>query len=643
MKPDKLSVQDLFEAAKHYVVPLYQRRYVWKQDSQWAPLWQDIEDKAEELWEKRDTIGNSGVSVPPHFLGTVVLSPVPVGSIREVPKMLIVDGQQRLTTMQVFLAALRDHARAAAEAAPEALRDDITELAEACDKLTRNQGRKRSPEEEHKVWPTRFDREPYEKVMTAGSSAQVNKLFPITRLKYKRKPEPRHLLVEAYQFFHDAIARFVAARPATPKHHPLESLHGALRYALQLVVIVLEEDDDPQIIFETLNARGTRLLATDLIRNHIFSRILTQEGSDALDALYRDFWSHYDERGGDEEKGFWHEEVKQGRLYHARLDLFFRHYIASLSGEDVSAGHLFSAFLQWSKKQEKDKAVLPVQQELDRLKRYSEVFRSFYEPKRIPEQEGRLRSFLMRARVLDTSTYYPLLLWLLVEAKESIPKASRDQMLQDLGSYLVRRWICGSSTKAYNKIFLGILKDLRSSGLPPGDTLRDRLKRLSGEFAWPNDAEFKEAWLHEPAYERLRSDGVVMVLRAIHEDMMTSKQEGVIITGKLTVEHLLPQDWKDHWPLPVADPGTLPDAPTPAQRRDELLHTFGNLTLLTQPLNSSVSNGPFNEKREAILAQGLLRLHHYFQNVTSWDEDAILQRGLTLFEAARRIWPHPSP
>lgn len=643
MKPDKLSVQDLFEATKHYVVPLYQRRYVWKQERQWAPLWQDIEEKAAELWEKQDTEGNDGVRVSPHFMGTVVLSPVPVGAIREVPKMLIVDGQQRLTTMQVFLAALRDHARAAAEAAPDTLRDDLSELGDDCDKLTKNPGRKRSQEEEHKVWPTRFDREPYQQVMTAGSIHEVNRLFPITRLKYKRKPEPRHLLVEAYQFFHDAIARFVSTHPATAEHHPLESLHAALRYALQLVVIVLEDDDDPQIIFETLNAGGTRLLATDLIRNHMFSRILTQQGSDALDQLYRDFWAHYDERGGDEEKGFWHEEVKQGRLYHARLDLFFRHYIASLSGVDVSAGHLFSAFLEWSKKQEKEKTALPVKQELERLNRYSEAFRAFYQPKRIPQEDAYLRSFQTRARVLDTSTHYPLLLWLLVEAKGSISKSARDQMLQDLGSYLVRRWICDSSTKNYNKIFLGILKELRNSGQTHAYALRERLKKLSGDFAWPDDTEFKAAWLHEPAYERLRSNGVEMVLLAIHQEMMTNKQEGIVITGKLTVEHLLPRDWKDHWPLPAADPGAAPDAPTPEQRREDLIHTIGNLTLLTQPLNSSVSNGPFNEKREAILGQGLLRLHHYFQNVTSWDEDAILQRGLALFELARRVWPYPSP
>ena len=135
-----------------------------------------------------------------------------------------------------------------------------------------------------------------------------------------------------------------------------------------------------------------------------------------------------------------------------------------------------------------------------------------------------------------------------------------------------------------------------------------------------------------------------MVLLAIDEAMRSSKQERIVIEGPLTVEHVFPQefsseDWREsseseHY---ISNPEE-----TAEEWRWRLIHSMGNLTLLTQQLNSSVSNGRYNVKRPEIACQSALRINTYFQNQLEWDERAIIERGEKLFEYAMKIWPFPN-
>ena len=119
----------------------------------------------------------------------------------------------------------------------------------------------------------------------------------------------------------------------------------------------------------------------------------------------------------------------------------------------------------------------------------------------------------------------------------------------------------------------------------------------------------------------------------------------------MTVEHLLPQDWTDHWPLPDGSKGLTytelwdrPQDDSVAQAtklRDAMLQTFGNLTILTQPLNSSVKNKAWNEKKPALLSVSLLPINQQLHAFDSWDESTIEVRSKELFERALRIWPRP--
>jgi len=133
--------------------------------------------------------------------------------------------------------------------------------------------------------------------------------------------------------------------------------------------------------------------------------------------------------------------------------------------------------------------------------------------------------------------------------------------------------------------------------------------------------------------ERLR-----IVLRALEQRLRTDKTKDASLPRKLTVEHLLPRRWRQHWPRP--SPGAGPDA---EERRDHLLHTLGNLTLLTKKLNTSVSNGPWDKKIAAIPVHSVLRLNNELaaNHAAAWNEQAIVVRGKSLAELACKIWPRP--
>lgn len=627
MIPTKLSVVEVFTQTKQYAVPLYQRAYVWGREGQWEPFWEDVEAIASCL--------ANGKTAVPHFLGAVVLAQHDTHGI-EIAKRDVIDGQQRLTTLQVLLAALRDQVAEAREAVKGTPAEEpLQDLADSVAPLTRNKGMMHAPDvERHKVWPTNTDRTVYVSVLTAGARAALDVKFPLVKPKFKQAPDPRPPLVEAYQYFSAEIRKFCDAHTPSPRH-PLEAIFLAFDKYLQLVVIELEREDDPQAIFESLNAHGAPLRASDLIRNHVFGRAAAQQ--EDADTLYERSWKQFDDNGLQGAPGFWRHMVKQGRLRHPRFELFFQHYLSARTSTEVTPLRVFQTFRQYWKDQSPEPRV---RDELARIERFAEVFRWFHEPARIEPARPVLGRFLRRMRAIDTSTFYPLMLFLLEEAGDRIAASERDGIVTSLESYLIRSWICGRPTKNYSRIFTALLLQIQALKTIDADAVRSRLLAIKGDNAWPDDAAFETAWMRSPAYVSLRSSGVQMVLGAIHEQMLTSKQEQVTITSSLSVEHVMPLGWRDEWPLPSPLPPTLSGQQSAEERRDALVQTFGNLTLLTQPLNSAVSNGPYAAKRTEYIAQALLRLNTYFHDVPVWDEEAIATRGKALFAHAAAIWEH---
>ena len=269
MKPDKLTIDELFQRDRRYVVPLYQRAYVWAREGQWEPLWEDIERNAEACLEATGLISKNS-----HFLGAIVLN---VSRIigKGVARSEIIDGQQRLTTLQIVIAAIRDVAASISSEHLARLRG-----------LTINQYEKVGSDGFFKVWPTNADREVFRLVLSAGSPGELLKALNTIPANASR-------IAAAYLYFFDCVSVFIKASgdELASKEHRILGLIQTLRTSLQLVVIELEDSDDPQVIFETLNARGQPLLPSDLIRNYIFMQAVNNPDYES-DDLYNKYWSN---------------------------------------------------------------------------------------------------------------------------------------------------------------------------------------------------------------------------------------------------------------------------------------------------------------------------------------------------------------
>lgn len=622
MKPDKLTVHDLFQKERRYVVPLYQRAYVWSQEEQWEPLWEDIERQAEACLEAVNHVAPRS-----HFLGAIVLNVAKIVGAG-VPRSEVIDGQQRLTTLQLFVAALRDYATKVGSSQAAKL-----------SRLTVNEDEQAGSEGSFKVWPTNADRETFRKVMTAGSLDAVLQAFEVSDAASLTR------IAGAYNYFSRQIAAFAevgttaAADPGAARDHRIFGLLQALRTALQLIVIELEESDDPQVIFETLNARGQPLLPSDLIRNYVFLQAANDPALNP-DDLYDSYWRPFDDRRLDEavdgEDRFWHVEERQGRLTRPRIDLFMFHYLVMKTERDLNIGALFREFRDW-----RDSAPMATSAFLADLKAHSNIFAALI----APSGADRLAIFAQRLKALDNSTVYPLLLFVLSQPKSRLSTASRDQLLEDLESWLVRRFVCGSTNKNYNKFFVSLLGKLKSAdnAADLADVVRTELSRSSDPTAfWPDDAQFLHGWRNTPVYVRSRPDRSGMLLRAIEGHIRSSKNEAVSLPEKLTVEHLLPQKgvMSDY---PFAAEMPLATSETPERCRLRIINTVGNLTLLTGELNASASNGPFPSKVVKIVADSDLRLNAWLRvdPPKSWAEDSILARADLLFTSAAKIWSRP--
>lgn len=622
MNANAVPLLGIFEKKLRLEVPLFQRQYVWNKDDQWEPLWEDISRKfTDYLSGRKDS--------PVHFLGAMVLdqkqTPTTHVELRQV-----IDGQQRLTTLQIFLAAFRDVCRTLG----------ANELAEEVESFTLNKGMMANPEmDRFKVWPTKQDRSQFVDVLESGSREEVERRHPLRRRKWARNPDPRPAMVEAYLYFYEEVfAYFQGTEEDLPlaSDYPvadrMEEAFQALKNALQVVAIDLDQGDDAQVIFETLNARGQPLLPADLLRNYIFLR--AARAGENTESLYEEYWSPFDE-------DFWRKEVRQGRLWRPRSDLFLQHFLASRQGTDIPIRHLFVEYKYWV---QKEAPFGSVREELGTLARQGADFRRIIDP-----EEGdpihHLATFLER---FDLRTAYPLLLYLL---EADVDEGEWFAITRDLESYVLRRAVCGYTTKNYNRVFLNLTRQLRRDGAS-SQSIRRALAVLTGESAgWPSDADFRRALIVGPLYRTLNAAKLGYVLERINQAYMPRMSEDIRINSGLTVEHLMPQGWIGPWPLPDGSTGlsdremeeVSPDDPRAiaTRHRDDVVHSLGNLTLLTQGLNSSVSNGPWGAKRTAILSQSLLPINAQLREIESWDEEAIHARGERLADLAIQIWSRP--
>jgi len=614
MKPFSRTILGLFDGKRRYVIPLFQRQYVWQEERQLKPLWDDIMAKAMGRLENKEP--------RPHFLGAIVLDQLKTFG-DQVPAQIVIDGQQRLTTFQILLAAFRDFAVA----------NGNNKYADDFHDVTENKGTMENRDiERFKVWPTHVDQPQFMTCLSSKSKEEVKSQLNKSHARKITGIEPH--MIRAYLYFYEAFELF-RDDPETQQyslHQKIESLYRALSKNLEIVSIELEGDDDPQIIFETLNARGEPLLASDLLRNYIFLKA-SQRNEDSAE-LYNTYWLRFDQ-------SFWKTEEKQGRLKRPRIDIFFQHLLQAKTGEEISVSHLYVDYKQWIKDTDPFSSVAD---ELTLLNHYADRFEKLI----AATDTDLLGRFSKVLTILDVKTIYPLLLFLACDAQVADEELAG--ILTDLESYLVRRLVCGYTGKNYNKFFLQLLRDMRSS-----TASRARLRELlvagvNEPTAWPDDATFHSAWRSNNCYTLARGGRLTLILSKIEFAMRTSKSENMPLPKNMTVEHIMPQSWEAHWPLPDGRTAAArlnrlfsQDRDASADYRDSVIHTIGNLTLLTTSLNPSIGNAGYEEKRQEILKHSELALNRYFHDIDRdvWNEDKIAKRADNLFSFAVKVWPYP--
>ena len=601
MRADGISIQDFFHTERRHVVPLYQRPYVWKREDQWEPLWDDLRYLAER--------GLVGQATRPHFIGAIVLEQIKM-PITDVPARLVIDGQQRLTTLQLLMAGLRG------------LCADVPEdgLCRRLDRLSRNDDAGPTSDQRFKVWPTNLDRPAFRELMDANRERSAEARIDAARAVCIGDG----LVIDAYAYFHQTMGAWLREDGADAAARRAAVLIDVLRHGLNLVVIDLGDDDEAQVIFETLNARGTPLLPADLVKNYLFHAAAESQAD--LDTLYAQYWKPFDDGAG-----YWRKAVKQGRFFRPQIDLFLQHYLTLVTRGKVSAAHLFSEFKEFAASKPQHTA----ETHLSALQRYAVIYRSFSEM----GPDTRRGVFFQRLTAMDTSTLVPFLLGLFQRFGARACEADVDATLMDLESFLVRRMLCRLTAKNYNQLFLELLDILDRAEHSRGaatDVRRFLLDQTAESRVWPDDQAFASAWRELPAYRALNRARVRMVLEALETEHRTVYSEPIVLRGTLTVEHLLPQTWQDTWPLPAGV-----DPTEAAVRRDALVHRFGNLTLLTNTLNPSISNGDWATKHPKILEQSALALNRRLHGEQTWDEAAISRRTDELLRIARDVWPRP--
>lgn len=588
MKADTLDLQAVFYKPIRYRVPMFQRPYVWTQERQWEPLWEDMRDLAERLLD-----GLPHNDDTPHFIGAVVLEQVPQPLIK-LESRSVIDGQQRLTTIQILISA----ARSVAE------ERGATNEAELLGELTWNDTRlAKDPADRLKVEPTVYDRVAFEDVMHGRDVAAD-------------ADSDGALIREAYRYFRDQLRDWTAGSDAGANAETqLEALRQALWKLVQVVVIDLDGDDNAQVIFETLNARSTPLLAADLVKNLLF-RTAMAAGQDAA-ALYNEYWKPLD--GHD-----WRKMIRQGRLFRPRIDVFVMHWLTMLLGKEVVIHQLYPEFRGHLRSGGQTPADV-----LAELRRYADVYAAFdTAPHGSPE--GR---FFYRLQQLDTTTAMPVLLWMF--GPDGLNEPHRLRAVQAMESWIVRRMVCRQTTKRYNVTFLDLLKALKDATAPTDATVIGFLRELKGESQyWPNDDEVRAALRSQPIYQTQIRKRLRMLLEALEEARGSDLTEQVQHSS-LTVEHILPQKWVEHWPLANDDPAA-------AVARDQAKHLLGNLTLVTKALNPTLSNAPWPQKRQTLNERSVLLISADARTADTWDEAAIAARTDRLIEDVLKAWPGPS-
>ncbi|WP_433679346.1 GmrSD restriction endonuclease domain-containing protein [Nocardia sp. CA-119907] len=468
------SLQRILEGSSQYLVPLYQRPYGWG-DEQLQELWNDVIQLAEDRTEEPQAT---------HFIGSVVLAPTPAGVAGAVTRFLVVDGQQRLTTLTLLLAAIRDYLRAVDGSASR----DTDRIH---NQLLTNQYH--DDPDRLKLLPTQVDRPAYTAIID-GSATDDN-----------------GNVGSAYRFFSSRLAELTAADDMP---FGLSQVVQAVVSGLSVVSISAHPGDNVHRIFQSLNNTGLKLTQGDLLRNYLFMRLPHRS-----EEIYRTHWLPL-----------------QASLDNERIETLF--WLDMLHKRpNVKQGQTFAAQQIRLEKLTSEEQIVA---EIERIARLGRLYRLMIEPEAEPHPEVRVR--LTRLAEWDSTTPAPLVLHLLLLRDRG--EASSEQVARALlyiESLLVRRFLVGRVSQGLNRLFAETAQQL-DAALPVDTALRVHFS--AGRKHYATDKQLTEAIVTVPLYLNGRNAHRKILMTWI-EDLFLSRE--TVQPESLSIEHVMPQSLSAQW------------------------------------------------------------------------------------------------
>lgn len=609
-------LQDILKPERRYIIPTFQRDYEWTKEGQWQLLFEDLVSVTERLVARRQYAALMGIalateekSVPPHFLGAVVCDSLPF-STGGIALRSVIDGQQRLTTIQLLVRGILD-----------VLIERNSGRVESTRRMLRNPDDVvKSPEETHKLWPRRRDRE----------------VWPIAMGDSSPRYEPGdHLYLQAREFFAASTREATVDLQGKPSEERLNALVDALMGLFKLVVIDLDENDDAQVIFEVLNGRQTPLSATDLVKNLLFMR--GELSNEDVEKLYDKYWAGFDD-------DWWKKNVGTGHAQRGRRDVLLSVWLTAVTGEESSVGHLYREVRAYI-----DLERPTTESVLQDLHAYADAYQAIYG--RLPVESPLMRTAYDRLDRLGILTAVPLLAWLRTLPDAQLSDDDHLRAVRAVESWAVRRMMMGWQTRGYGTLLVRVLKDAQSVAKTNGDIADAVITSLGdGALNWPTDDDLATSFVNQRYYGWIGQARLRLILGAIDSQMRRENpmaEPASFDYDALQIEHVMPQSWEEHWPVPVVGQETKladddPAMLAAANARTQTVDRIGNLTLVTSTFNQSVSNLSWETKQPELLAQSSLQLNKPIASSTGWSEATIGKRAEELAALASRVWPSSS-
>lgn len=515
----------------------------------------------ENVWNDISDLREAEQDARTHFMGSLVLGPQKQKDLGK-PAVQVIDGQQRLMTFSLLLSALRNVAR---DRGYEGLSKAVEETA-LLD--PHEEGRER-----FRVYPRQRDRDSF--MAAIEGSGQVD-----------------GRVNEALSFFTESVGNLEEA--ATEKH--LRDFFNLVRRRLEFVHIILD-DENAYEIFRSLNSTGQPLSEADLVRNFVFMHMPLDKQDHFDDELWTPVERHF--------------EDKKGNLNGEALSGFFRDFLMQ-TGRYVKPSATFQDFERRYSGAGFEPEDLTI--ELGWYADYYDVIRGL---KR--HNSDNVEAALSKLRGLQASTTYPLLLNLLHRREEGLADDDLVQCLEMLSGFILRRFVCGESSRGYSRWFVSANRAL-------GDQPVEGLKQfLLDNKDFPGDERFRQSFVRFNLY------GSIYGRYALEMFERARNHKEPADLSKAQIEHVMPQTLNDEW---KADLGSEYE-----RIYSEWLHTLGNLTL--SAYNPELYNHPFGAKREEY-ARSNITITRQLASSSFWREDEIQARGVSLAESATKIWPGPT-